>query len=108
MTPTAADMRELPELPTPGRVVEVRGSTWAVTDVVAQGLLRSPADESVAGRQHVVALQSLDEDRLGEELRVIWELEVGHTLAPDRGLPVAIQAEAFDDPDTLVSCQAVP
>ena len=70
MTPTAADMRELPELPTPGRVVEVRGSTWAVTDVVAQGLLRSPADESVAGRQHVVALQSLDEDRLGEELRV--------------------------------------
>ena len=43
MTPTAADMRELPELPTPGRVVEVRGSTWAVTDVVAQGLLRSPA-----------------------------------------------------------------
>ena len=101
MTPTAADMRELPELPTPGRVVEVRGSTWAVTDVVAQGLLRSPADESVAGRQHVVALQSLDEDRLGEELRVIWELEVGHTLAPDRGLPVAIQAEAFDDPDTL-------
>ena len=69
MTPTAADMRELPELPTPGRVVEVRGSTWAVTDVVAQGLLRSPPDASVAGRQHVVALQSLDEDRLGEELQ---------------------------------------
>ncbi|WP_341729328.1 hypothetical protein [Brooklawnia sp.] len=64
-------VQALPELPTPGRVVEVRGSTWAVTEVVTQGLLRSPADESVAARQHVVALQSLDEDRLGDELRVI-------------------------------------
>ena len=94
-------VQALPELPTPGRVVEVRGSTWTVTEVVTQGLLRSPADESVAARQHVVALQSLDEDRLGDELRVIWELEAGHTIAPDRGLPTSIQPEGFDDPDTL-------
>lgn len=91
----------LPELPSPGRVVEVRGSTWAVTDVTQQGLPRSPADESVAEVQHVVALQSLDEDRLGDELRVIWELEAGQTLAPDQGLPVTIQPAGFDDPDTL-------
>lgn len=91
----------LPELPEPGRVVEVRGSAWAVTDVISQGLLRSPADEAVAGAQHVVSLQSLDEDRLGEELQVIWELEVGHTLAPDQGLPARIQPEGFDDPNTL-------
>ena len=64
----------LPELPEPGRVVEVRGSAWAVTDVLSQGLLRSPADEAVAEAQHVVSLQSLDEDRLGDELQVIWEL----------------------------------
>lgn len=94
-------VQALPELPTPGRVVEVRGSTWAVTEVVTQGLLRSPADESVASRQHVVALQSLDEDRLGDELHVIWELEAGHTIAPDRGLPTSIQPEGFDNPDTL-------
>ena len=37
MTPTAADMRELPELPTPGRVVEVRGSTWANVFMVSPG-----------------------------------------------------------------------
>lgn len=95
-------VQALPGLPTSGRVVEVRGSTWAVTEVVTQGLLRSPADESVGTRQHVVvALQSLDEDRLGDELRVIWELEAGHTIAPDRGLPASIQPEGFDDPDTL-------
>jgi hypothetical protein len=39
----------LPTLPEPGQVVEVRGSTWAVANVQAQGLPRSPADESTAG-----------------------------------------------------------
>jgi superfamily II DNA or RNA helicase len=91
----------LPELPEPGRVVEVRGATWAVADVKRQGLPRSPADEARAQEQHVVTLQSLDEDRLGEELAVIWELEVGHTVVPDQGLPLTISAEAFDDPNTL-------
>lgn len=30
----------MPEVPEPGRVVEVRGATWAVADVRTQGLLR--------------------------------------------------------------------
>ena len=37
-----------PPIPEPGQVVEVRGSTWAVANVQAQGLPRSPADEAVA------------------------------------------------------------
>jgi len=82
-------------------VVEVRGATWAVTDVQEQGISRSPADETIAGLQHVVTLQALGEDNLGDELRVIWELEVGHTLAPDQGLPERISPDAFDDPNTL-------
>lgn len=90
-----------PELPEPGRVVEVRGATWAVTDVVEQGLPRSPADEAVPTLQHVVSLQSLDEDRMGEELSVVWELEVGHTVVPDQGLPETVSADTFDEPDTL-------
>ena len=77
----------MPEVPEPGRIVEVRGSTWAVTDVREQGLPRSPADEATPVIQHLVSLQSLHEDRLGEELAVVWELEVGHTVAQDRGLP---------------------
>ena len=93
-----------PALPEPGQVVEVRGSTWAATDVVVQGLSRSPADEATAaptGLQHEVILQSLDEDRMGEELRVIWELEVGHTVLPDQGLPEEITPEGFDDPRSM-------
>ena len=96
-----APRRPVPALPEPGQVVQVRGAVWAVTEVEAQGLLRSPADDGQARLEHVVALQSLDEDRMGEELRVVWELEVGNSVVPDRGLPDTISAEALDDPDTL-------
>lgn len=92
---------KLPPLPEPGQVVEVRGSTWAVANVQAQGLPRSPADEFTASLSHVVDLQSLDEDRLGEQLAVVWELEVGHTVTPAQGLPDVINVDAFDDPTTL-------
>lgn len=88
-------------MPEPGQVVEVRGSTWAVAQVQQQGLPRSPADEATAGLSHAVTLQALDEDRLGEELTVIWELEVGHTVTPAQGLPTQINPDAFDDPNTL-------
>jgi superfamily II DNA or RNA helicase len=91
----------LPPLPEPGQVVEVRGSTWAVADVRAQGLPRSPADEATAQLSHVVVLQSLDEERLGEQLSVVWELEVGHTVTPAQGLPDIISTDAFDEPTTL-------
>ena len=88
-------------VPEPGQVVEVRGSTWAVAQVEQQGLPRSPADETVAGLNHAVTLQALDEDRLGEELTVVWELEVGHTVTPAQGLPARIGPDGFDDPNTL-------
>lgn len=91
----------LPPLPEPGQVVEVRGSTWAVADVRAQGLPRSPADETTAQLSHVVVLQSLDEERLGEQLSVVWELEVGHTVTPAQGLPDIVYTDAFDEPTTL-------
>lgn len=97
----AAAPPPVPALPEPGQVVEVRGSVWAVTNVARQDLLRSPADDGTARLEHVVDLQSLDEDRMGEELTVVWELEVGHSVVPDRGLPESITADAFDDPDTL-------
>jgi superfamily II DNA or RNA helicase len=90
-----------PPVPQPGDVVEVRGSTWAVSNVRTQELPRSPADEARAELHHVVSLQSLDEDRLGAELDVVWELEVGHTVAPDQGLPERLTA--FDDPNLLAA-----
>ena len=93
----------VPALPEQGQIVNVRGATWAVADVRAQGLPRSPADEGEPGLTHVVQLQSLEEDRLGQELAVVWELEVGHTVAPDQGLPETISPDGFDDPNTLAA-----
>ena len=94
----------LPEVPAPGRIVTVRGSTWAVVEVRVQGLPRSPADEAAAGLQHVVDLQSLEDDRLGEELSVVWELELGHSVDPERGLPTHVDPDAVDDPTILGAC----
>lgn len=99
--PAETSARSIPAAPEPGQVVQVRGSVWAVTNVIAQGLPRSSADDGTARLEHVVDLQSLDEDRMGEELTVVWELEVGQSVVPDRGLPEAIDANAFDDPDML-------
>lgn len=102
-TSAPSDSQGIPQIPEPGQVVEVRGSTWAVADVRQQGLPRSPADEGAAMTTHVVTLQSLDEDRLGQELAVVWELEVGHTVAPDQGLPETITTDGFDDPNRLAA-----
>ena len=92
-----------PPLPEQGQIVNVRGATWAVAEVITQGLPRSPADEGEPGLTHVVQLQSLEEDRLGQELAVVWELEVGQTVAPDQGLPETISPDSFDDPNTLAA-----
>jgi superfamily II DNA or RNA helicase len=99
----AAPQTFVPPLPEQGQIVNVRGATWAVADVRAQGLPRSPADEGEPGLTHVVDLQSLDEDRLGQELAVVWELEVGQTVAPDQGLPETISPDGFDEPNTLAA-----
>ena len=93
----------LPPVPEPGQVVNVRGATWAVTEIQAQGSPRAQAGEDHAGLAHVVRLQSLEEDQLGYELAVVWELEAGHTLAPDQGLPETISPDRFDDPNTLAA-----
>jgi len=102
--PTApAGPAAVPPLPEQGQIVNVRGAAWAAADVRAQGLPRSPADEGEPGLTHVVQLQSLEEDRLDEELSVVWELEVGQTVAPDQGLPEQISPDGFDDPNTLAA-----
>ncbi|UEJ84570.1 DISARM system SNF2-like helicase DrmD [Brachybacterium halotolerans subsp. kimchii] len=93
----------LPPVPKPGEVVLVRGSLWAVTDVREQGLSRSPADDNLQRLDHIVTLQSIAEDRLGEEATFVWELELGHSIAPDQGLPDQITPNGFDDPSTLAA-----
>lgn len=83
-------------LPDEGQVVLVRGEYWAVVEVKSQGLPRSSADENNQ-IQHLVTLSSLAEEKLGHEIRVLWELEVGASVLPDLGLPEVIETR-IDNP----------
>ena len=99
-----------PPLPEPGQVVEVRGSTWAVARKSA-GPSASPADDATVQLNHVIDLQSLDEDRLGEQLSVIWELEVGRPSLRLKGYPSELTPKASMTPShwraSLTRCVGV-
>ena len=63
------------DIPEQGQLVEDRQRRYVVNDVVRSTL---PGAElaMVAGKpRHLVSLTSVDDDGLGEELQVIWELE---------------------------------
>ena len=58
-------------VPEPGQLVSVRRRQWIVADVEASEA------EGLAQQQHLIKLASIDDDGLGEELEVIWEIEPG-------------------------------
>jgi superfamily II DNA or RNA helicase len=70
-------------VPETGQLVEVRRRQWIVTDIQAS-MLRIPADSP---GQNIVSLTALDEDSLGEDLSVVWELEPGARILERAGLP---------------------
>lgn len=78
--------------PEPGQLVEVRRRQWIVADIVSSTLI------SNAKPQHLVTLSSIDEDALGEELEVIWEIEPGAQVIERAGLPTI---SGQDDSDKL-------
>lgn len=78
--------------PEPGQLVEVRRRQWIVSEVESSKLT------SVSNQQNAVTLTSIDEDGLGEELEVIWEIEPGAQIIKRAGLPTIT---GQDDSDTL-------
>lgn len=81
-----------PTPPEPGQLVEVRRRQWIVADITSSQLA------STGARQNLVTLSSIDEDGLGEELEVIWEIEPGAHTIERAGLP---SISGQDDPDVL-------
>lgn len=78
--------------PEPGQLVEVRRRQWVVAEVVSSKLTTTSA------QQNAVTLSSIDEDGLGEELEVIWEIEPGAQIIERSGLP---SITGQDDSETL-------
>ncbi|WP_376796421.1 DISARM system SNF2-like helicase DrmD [Thermogemmatispora sp.] len=95
--------------PAPGQLVEVRQRRYAVANV-RRGLTRPliiyrqgilfVRSEVVNPYQdyHLVSLTSIEDDALGEELEVIWELEPGARIVEERALP---EPDGFDAPERL-------
>lgn len=80
-------------VPEPGQLVEVRRRQWIVAEVSG-----SEFSTSLTNRQHLVKLSSIEEDGLGEELEVIWQIEPGAHIIPQAGLP---SISGVDDSDQL-------
>ena len=68
--------------PDPGQLVEVRRRQWVVAEVEA-----SATGNGHPARQHYLTLSSIDEDSLGEQIEVVWEIEPGAHVIERAGLP---------------------
>lgn len=79
------------DIPEPGQLVELRQRRFGVTEVHASGL----PDE----RQHRVHATSVEDDALGEEIQVVWEVEVAARVFERVELPAP--TGGFDPPSRL-------
>jgi superfamily II DNA or RNA helicase len=85
-------------LPEPGQMAEVRQRRWVVTDIARSTLEPSALDGNGLVAHHLVSLASVEDDGLGEELQVIWELEPGSRPLEKAALP---EPTGFDEPRRL-------
>lgn len=79
-------------------MVEVRKRQWVVSDVYRSSLPPNPHDPSPPPPQHLITLASIEDDALGEEIQVIWEVEPGARIHEKASLP---KVEGFDHPERL-------
>ena len=87
----------LTDAPEQGQIVTVRQRRFVVSDVIPSTLPPSP----LSGReepQHLVTLNSIEDDALGETLQVVWELEPGAQVSEGIELP---EPTGFDPPKRL-------
>ncbi|MCI0391375.1 MAG: DISARM system SNF2-like helicase DrmD [Acidobacteria bacterium] len=84
--------------PEQGQLVNVRQRRYIVSDVAKSALPAIPIKPLNGYSQHLVTLSSVEDDALGEELQVIWELEPGASIIEKVALP---EPGGFDLPDRL-------
>jgi superfamily II DNA or RNA helicase len=87
-------------VPETGQLVSVRDRRWVVTNVERSTQPLDVLDAAPGRREHLVTLASVEDDGFGEELRVVWELELA-TAVLDRAALPAPDPERFDEPERL-------
>jgi SNF2 family DNA or RNA helicase len=85
-------------LPEPGQVVIVRQRPFVVVDIQSSQLPAGPNGGALDKRQHLLKLASVEDEGLGEEMQVIWELEPGVQTLEKASLPAL---KGFDAPRTF-------
>ena len=85
-------MQTVPEI---GQLAIVRKRPFVITEIIpsAPGLSSEPTKAN-----HLIKLSSVEDDGLGEELQIIWELEPGATVHEKSTLP---NPDSFDRPERL-------
>ena len=73
--------------PEQGQMVSVRSRNWMVTEVSTSTLPPERLQTGLESPQHLITLSSVEDDGLGEELSVIWELEPGARVVEKVALP---------------------
>ncbi|PSL56581.1 SNF2 domain-containing protein [Saccharothrix carnea] len=86
-------------VPAQGQLVTVRNRQWVVASVVDSEIASSDPHFFSAARTHLVTLVSIEDDARDEELRVVWELEVGAVVHETAVLPGP--ENGFDEPSEL-------
>ncbi len=84
--------------PEQGQLVRVRQRRWVVSEVTKSALPLTPLHALNGHSQHLVTLSSIEDDGLGEELQVMWELEPGAAIIEQIALPAPT---GFDSPARL-------
>jgi SNF2 family DNA or RNA helicase len=85
-------------VPEQGQLVDVRQSRFVVTDIQQTAPAENPVVTGLKRPQHLITLSSVEDDALGQELQVIWELEPGAHVYEKSELP---EPTGFDSPDRL-------
>lgn len=85
--------------PEPGELVTVRDRRWVVADVSRSALEDGALGDNGHART-LLSLVSVEDDGMGEELQVIWELEPGRRIIDRAALPKP-GLDSFDDPERL-------
>ena len=88
----------LRDVPESGQLVSVRSRRWVVGEVQSRTLPPPPLEPASDRPQHLVSLLSVEDDALGEELQVVWEIEPGASVIEKVALP---EPTGFDPPDRL-------
>ncbi len=84
--------------PEQGQLVQLRSRPWVVNQIKPSTLPGNALQQPLASPQHLLTLSSVEDDGLGEELQVLWEIEPGAKIIERVALPAPTH---FDSPEKL-------